>query len=252
MKKPISFRREFSAGGIVYKKQVTLLRQPTSLKLRGSGRLRKGMASSKEQVLWLIGKHSGYHKWVLPKGLIEKGERGYETALREVEEEMGIRASLVSEKPIHRVSYVYWADFKDKQVTSNKKQVTSNKKQGIKEGKVEIERYEQSDEAKLVFAEASTKRRRRVEKYQEEPSFAKASEGKRMRVFKVVSFYLMEYESGDVADHDWEMEAAVWLPFEEAIGKLAFKGEREALRQAQDKLLAEAHDTIPLKLEARS
>ena len=44
---------------------------------------------SRLKIGWLIGKHSGYHKWVLPKGLIEKGEKGYETAVREVQEEMG-------------------------------------------------------------------------------------------------------------------------------------------------------------------
>jgi 8-oxo-dGTP pyrophosphatase MutT (NUDIX family) len=179
-KSPI--RREFSAGGIVYKLQVT---------------------SNKKQVLWLVGKHSGYHKWVLPKGLIEKGERGYETAVREVEEEMGIQAVLVSEKPIHRVSYVYWADLK--QVKNSKLKV-----------KTEISDYRQSDEIKA---------RRRVEKYQE-------SGGRKTKVFKVVSFYLMEYGSGDVRDHDWEMEEVEWLPFEEAIGRLAFEGEKEALRQA--------------------
>lgn len=199
-----SFKREFSAGGVVFRRE-------------------------KGETMWLIGKHSGYHKWVLPKGLIEKGERGFETATREVEEEMGIRARLVSEKPIHRVQYVYWADLKDKQRTENREQKTEDKVR--RSG----DYYQQSDEVKA---------RRRVEKYQEEftaSASAKAtadkSEGKRTKVFKVVSFYLLEYKSGDVADHDWEMEDAVWLPYKEAMDRLAFEGEREALRQAQDKTL---------------
>ena len=71
------------------------------------------------------------------------------------------------------------------------------------------------------------KDRRRIAKYQERG-------GGKTKIFKVVSFYLMEYESGDVADHDWEMEEALWLPFEEAMEKLAFKGEKEALEKASD------------------
>ena len=190
-----SFKREFSAGGVVYRKLQ--------------------VKSEKLKVVWLLGKHSGYHKWVLPKGLIEEGERGFETALREVKEEMGVRASLVSEKPIHRVQYVYWAEFK--QVKSSKIKV-----------KNEISDYRQSDEI------AS---RRRVANYQE-------AGGRKTKVFKMVSFYLMEYESGDPKDHDWEMEDAGWFAFDQAMKQLAFDGEREALRQGQGKLLEEAHHLV--------
>ena len=166
-KQPV--RREFSAGGCVYKRDG-------------------------DRVVWLIGKHSGYHKWVLPKGLIELGERGVETALREVWEEMGVKARLVEEKPIHALKYVYWANFG----------TSSTSRTGAPE--------------------------RRVIQYQE-------AGGVKTKVFKQVSFYLMEYESGDPAHHDWEMEEAGWYPFEEATKLLAFEGEREALRKAQSKLL---------------
>lgn len=80
-----TMKREFSAGCVVYKKTP------------------KGL-------FFLIGKHSGYHKWVLPKGLIEKGEHGWQTAVRETEEEMGVKAKLMSKKPIHKVQYFYYAD----------------------------------------------------------------------------------------------------------------------------------------------
>src|SRR5215831_20442607 len=43
--------------------------------------------------------------WALPKGLIAPGERAVEAALREAEEETGVRAALVSK--IGDIRYVY-------------------------------------------------------------------------------------------------------------------------------------------------
>ncbi len=63
-----------------------------------------------KDVEFLIGKHSGYHKWVLPKGLVEKGESPMEAAVREVEEEVGVEAKIVSLAPLKRVEYYYFAD----------------------------------------------------------------------------------------------------------------------------------------------
>ena len=152
-----------------------------------------------EKFVWLIGRHSGYHKWVLPKGLIEKGERGFETAIRETKEEMGVKASLVYEKPIQKVQYFYWADFKK-----------------AREGYD----YEQSDDTQSL---------RRVKKYQE-------SGETKTKVFKVVSFYLLKYKSGDPSKHDWEMSDAGWFSYKQALKKLAFSGERQALEKARDKM----------------
>ena len=47
------------------------------------------------------------------------------------------------------------------------------------------------------------------------------------RVFKVVSFFLFRYRSGRVADHDHEVEEALWIPLEEAPERLAYGGEKE-------------------------
>ena len=63
---------------------------------------------------FLIGKHSGYHKWVLPKGLVERGESYTETAVREVEEEVGVVARVVGEVPIKTIEYWYYADLESK------------------------------------------------------------------------------------------------------------------------------------------
>jgi 8-oxo-dGTP pyrophosphatase MutT (NUDIX family) len=52
------------------------------------------------------------------------------------------------------------------------------------------------------------------------------------RVMKVVSFFLFRYLSGDVSDHDDEVEAAEWIPLEEAPDRLAYNGERKMARAA--------------------
>ena len=44
---------------------------------------------------------------------------------------------------------------------------------------------------------------------------------------EVVSFFLFRYRSGNVDDHDHEVEEALWIPLDEAPERLAYKGERE-------------------------
>ena len=73
---------EFSAGGIVYRKNPNL------------------------QIL--VCQHSQHHGWVFPKGLIgdkEKGEEKEDTAVREVKEETGIGAEI--EKSLTPTEYWY-------------------------------------------------------------------------------------------------------------------------------------------------
>ena len=74
---------EFSAGGIVFKKD-------------GAG------------IKILVCQHSQHHGWVFPKGLIGdhiKNEGKEETALREVEEETGVRGKIL--KPLEPIQYWY-------------------------------------------------------------------------------------------------------------------------------------------------
>src|SRR5947209_13640655 len=44
------------------------------------------------------------------------------------------------------------------------------------------------------------------------------------RIAKRVSFFLFEYRSGDVADHDHEIEDARWMPLREAAQALRYEG----------------------------
>jgi 8-oxo-dGTP pyrophosphatase MutT (NUDIX family) len=52
------------------------------------------------------------------------------------------------------------------------------------------------------------------------------------RVFKLVTFFLMEYRSGDLADHDHEVEKACWMPLSQAARSLTYAGEREMVVRA--------------------
>ena len=52
------------------------------------------------------------------------------------------------------------------------------------------------------------------------------------RVMKIVSIFLFRYRGGRLADHDHEVEEAVWLPLEDAPARLAYRGEREMAEAA--------------------
>jgi len=115
----------------------------------------------------------------LPKGALDPGEKPAEAALREVYEETGVTAKVVTKLADSKYAYVRnWGDG--------------------------------------------------------------------ARVFKIVSFFLMSYQSGridDVADTmRHEVRKALWLPLEEAPRKLAYGGERQVTRRAQKYLLE--HDDI--------
>ncbi len=67
---PSRFARQFSSGGILFRK--------------GRGGIRLALIS-----------RQGGQVWCLPKGLIEKGESLEEAALREIREETGLRGAIV-------------------------------------------------------------------------------------------------------------------------------------------------------------
>jgi|SRR5882672_1169772 len=129
----------------------------------------------------------------LPKGLVDPGETPQATAVREVHEETGIVAELVTK--LIDIKYVYVRNWGDGE-----------------------------------------------------------------RVFKIVSFYLLRYRSGDIDDVTPEMrievKRALWVPLAEASRQLMYSNERKVLRLAQDYLethglppegLAQTQKTVPAK-----
>lgn len=65
------------------------------------------------------------------------------------------------------------------------------------------------------------------------------------RVFKIVSFYLMRYVSGEIdnltPDMRIEVKRALWVPLADAPRQLSYSNERKVLRQAQDYLEAQTN-----------
>jgi ADP-ribose pyrophosphatase YjhB (NUDIX family) len=57
-------------------------------------------------------------------------------------------------------------------------------------------------------------------------------ERKRRTIAKRVTFFLFEYRSGDLRDHDHEIEEARWMPLREAAESLTYDGEREMVSRA--------------------
>jgi 8-oxo-dGTP pyrophosphatase MutT (NUDIX family) len=160
--------REFSAGGVVVRRKAGLW-WIAVIEPHHREALPAKSVTKRVQKVTLC----------LPKGALDPGEKPPEAALREVREETGITARLVTKLADSKYAYV-------------------------------------------------------------------RSWGDGARVFKVVSFYLMRYESGridDVSDamRD-EVRKALWLPLDDAPKKLAYGGERQVTRRAQKYL--EAHNDI--------
>jgi len=111
----------------------------------------------------------------LPKGLVDPGEKALEAALREVREETGITASLVTK--LADIKYMYVRIWGDGQ-----------------------------------------------------------------QVFKIVSFYLLRYESGQIDQISEamriEVARALWVNLEDAQKLLAYKGEKQMARQALEYVTA--------------
>jgi 8-oxo-dGTP pyrophosphatase MutT (NUDIX family) len=57
--------------------------------------------------------------------------------------------------------------------------------------------------------------------------------GKRVRFHKFVHFYLLAYHSGDIGQHDWEVNEARWVDLQAAKELVSFKSERQTLEKAE-------------------
>ena len=55
------------------------------------------------------------------------------------------------------------------------------------------------------------------------------------RVLKVVRFFLFDYRSGDLADHDHEIEEARWMDLAQAGRELTYEAERDVVARAMSR-----------------
>lgn len=99
-------KREFSAGGIVFK----------TVRSQGSGGSQ--VLNNKGQVL--ITQHSSNHYWGFPKGIIDPGQTSKEAAVREVREEGGIEAEIVDKVGDSKYTYVWKEGYKTHNLESPK------------------------------------------------------------------------------------------------------------------------------------
>ena len=60
----------------------------------------------------------------------------------------------------------------------------------------------------------------------------RGDDGEKVRVRKVVSFFLMQYVSGDIADHDHEVDDVRWVALERALKKISYDAESRVLQEA--------------------
>lgn len=151
--------REISSGGVV-------VRQSESIWLAALIQPQKDGASAppRKRTRAIL---------ALPKGLVDPGETPEATAVREVHEETGLVAQIVTK--LTDIKYVYTRTWGDRQ-----------------------------------------------------------------RVFKIVSFYLLRYLSGEIDDLTpamrIEVQRALWVPLAEAEPQLVHSNERMVLRQARQYL----------------
>ena len=61
-------------------------------------------------------------------------------------------------------------------------------------------------------------------------------DAQRVRYHKYVYFYLLRYKSGDVQDHDREVNEARWFKINDAINVLAFDSEKKIVEKARELL----------------
>lgn len=56
-------------------------------------------------------------------------------------------------------------------------------------------------------------------------------------IFKIVTYYLMEYVSGDPANHDQEVAEAKWVEYSDAEKLISYKTDKEVFAKAKAKLI---------------
>ncbi len=59
-----------------------------------------------------------------------------------------------------------------------------------------------------------------------------------LRVFKIVTFYLLKFTEGDPSQHDREVDKVEWFPIDKAIATATYPQEKAILRKAKELISA--------------
>src|SRR5207247_11306117 len=59
-----------------------------------------------------------------------------------------------------------------------------------------------------------------------------------IRIFKIVTFYLLKFTSGDPSQHDKEVDRVEWFQIDKAIATASYAQEKSILRKAKELIAA--------------
>jgi ADP-ribose pyrophosphatase YjhB (NUDIX family) len=113
---------------------------------------------------------------------------------------------------------------------------------GLPKGLVERERKEPLEEAALREVREETgllgQVLERIDKV--EYWYRWEEDNEPVRYHKIVYFFLIEHQGGDIRDHDFEVDEVRWFPIAEAERVASYESEREILHKAGELLLKES------------
>ncbi|MEO0258025.1 MAG: NUDIX hydrolase [candidate division WOR-3 bacterium] len=110
----------------------------------------------------------------------------------------------------------------------------------VKEGKIWtlpkglVEKGERPEKAALREVKEETGVTAKIVKFIDKIDlwFYQEENGERVRHHKIVYYYLMEYESGSLEDHDFEVVDVKWFEAEGALSILSYQKDREIVKKA--------------------